>query len=663
METNLTNRVRNLRFRRISKLTPLFEAISNALHAIALAGRQPGRIHVDIVRDTSQGHLDLAAADYPVRDIVVTDSGVGFTQENYDAFGVLDTDIKRQYGSKGIGRLFWLKVFDRVEIESVFDDDGRLMKRSFAFVLPDGVIEHQCAEAAKTDSPGTRVTLVGLKEPYRRAYRMDAGAFREAILHHFMSFFVTQFVPAITIKDGADEVEIDADSLPEVDSETFEIKGWQFRIIHMRLSEETTTSHSVHFCAADRVVKSKGVADLIGNFTRKPLREGGLDYYYAGYVMSDELTERVAAERDDFLIEDKVEDLLFERSLSWQEIEQEVAPRVAAWLERPLEELRKARDRRVEHVFSAEVPELSYLRRVEAQTLSNIPLDATEKDIALSANRLHFEKRRNVVEKLNHSLEAIGVDELSDFETFRTRFADEIIELSEVGQADLASYMFYRQKVLSILLRAVQLKPEGGFEKEKVVHSLLFPRFQDSDGASIYDGHNLWILDEGLTFEGYVASDLPLKDHKLLVCNSDERPDIAVYGLNFGINVPSQPFDHITIVELKRPGVKLGKRNPIQQIYDYIDDIRAGKVRDIDGLELKVTASTRYFGIVLCDAINEAVEKAAERENLLREADGMGWHGSNGAYNLYLRVVPFRSLYEQAFRRHQKFFETMGLGR
>jgi hypothetical protein len=292
-----------------------------------------------------------------------------------------------------------------------------------------------------------------------------------------------------------------------------------------------------------------------------------------------------------------------------------------------------------------------------------MPLDASEKEIALSANRLHFEKRRNVVEKLNHTLDAMEVEDLSDFETFRAKFADEIIELSEVGQADLASYMFYRQKVLAILLRAVRLNPDGGFEKERVVHSLLFPRFQDSEGASIYDGHNLWLLDEALTFEAYVASDVPLKDHKLLISSSDERPDIVAYGLKFGINEPAQPFDHITIIELKRPGVKLGKRNPIQQIYDYIDDIRVGKIRDADGLELKVTGSTRFFGIVLCDAINETVEKAAQQANLLREADGLSWHGSNAAYNLYLRVVSFRSVYEHAFRRHRKFFETMGLGR
>jgi hypothetical protein len=663
METNLTNRVRNLRFRRISKLTPIFEAISNALHAIALGESEPGRIQVEIIRDKRQGHFELPEAEFPVRDIIVTDSGVGFTQENYEAFGVLDTDIKRKYGSKGIGRLFWLKVFDRVEVESIFTDGKQLMKRSFAFVLPDGVIEHRCTNAASSDRPGTRVALLGVKDPFRRAYRVDAGSFREAILHHFMSFFVTQFVPVIEIKDGATNVEINKESLPEVESETFEAKGWKFRIIHMRLSEESASSHAVHFCAADRVVKSRSVADLLGNFTRRALRDAGQEYFYAGYVMSDELTERVAAERDDFLIEDTVEDLLFEQSLSWQEIEQEVAPRVSAALSKPLEELRKARDERVDEVFSEQIPELSYLRRVEPQMFSNMALDASEKEIALNANRLHFEKRRNVVEKLNHTLDSMDVEGLSDFETFRTKFADEIIELSEVGQADLASYMFYRQKVLSILLKAVQLKSDGSFEKERVVHSLLFPRFQDSEGASIYDGHNLWLLDEALTFESYIASDVPLKDHKVLVSNSDEKPDIVAYGLNFGINVATQPFDHITIIELKRPGVKLGRRNPIEQIYDYIDDIRAGKVRDVDGLEVKVTASTRFFGIVLCDAINDVVEKAAQREKLLREADGLGWHGSNAAYNLYLRVVSFRAVYEHGFRRHQKFFETMGLGR
>ncbi len=370
----------------------------------------------------------------------------------------------------------------------------------------------------------------------------------------------------------------------------------------------------------------------------------------------------MAAERDDFQIEERVEDLFHDRSVAWQEIEEEVAQRVETWLQAPLTALRQARDERVDRVFTHKVPELTYLRRLGIEEMDNFPIDASESEIALRVNKLHFEKRRTVVERLDATLESLETDDLGRFEEFRTKFAGEILALSEVGQAHLSAYMLYRQKVLSILLRAVQFKEgEPHFEKEKVVHSLFFPRFQDSEGASIYDGHNLWLLDETLAFEDYIASDIKLSEHKLLLSDSDARPDIAAYGLHFSTNRPSHAFDHITIVEFKRPGKKFGRDNPIHQIYDYVDDIRVGKVRDFDGLELKTNRQTRFFGIVLCDAINEQMVTAAKREKLLPEADGLSWHGSNPDYNLYLRVVSFRQIYELAFRRHQKFFEHLGL--
>jgi hypothetical protein len=227
----------------------------------------------------------------------------------------------------------------------------------------------------------------------------------------------------------------------------------------------------------------------------------------------------------------------------------------------------------------------------------------------------------------------------------------------------LSAYMLYRQRVLAIMLKMVQFADDGtGFEKEKAIHSLFFPRFQDSEGAQIYDGHNLWLLDEALAYEGYIASDVKLSDHKLLISDSDSRPDIVAYGIQFAISVPARPFDHITIIEMKRPGRKMEKNfNPVQQIYNYIDDIRNGKIRDFDGLEIKTNEHTRFTGIVLCDTMNESVRTAAKREKLILESDGLSYHGSNPEYNLYIRVVPFRQVYEQAQLRLKNFFDRLGL--
>ncbi len=664
METNLKNRVRNLRFQRVSRLTPLFEAVSNSLHAVGATTRNEGQIRVSLERaDQEEMSAGLGESIKPIVNIIITDNGEGFTEKNWAAFKELDTGNKEQLGSKGIGRLFWLKVFDRAEVNSVYRDGSTLRRRKFLFRLPDGIVDESDEACPPRTRVQTSVTLSGLKATYARSYRINANDFRDAVLHHFLSFFVTQFVPDIEFLEGKHvAARIDRTSLPKVDEDPFEIKGIDFKLIHMRLAKENAASHSVHFCAADRVVKSRSLAEVLGNFTKRQIEDGEDTYYYGGYVLSQELNDSVAAERDEFQIEERVEDLFGEMHVSWQEIEAEVAKRVETWLAEPLSALRKARDERVENVFAHTVPELAYLRRIQAEELDDIALDASERDIALSANRLHFEKRRSVVQRLDATLRNLEVSDLGRFDDFRNKFASEILELSEVGQADLSAYMLYRQKVLSILLKAVQFKEDtNNFEKEKVVHSLFFPRFQDSEGAAIYDGHNLWLLDEALAFEGYIASDVMLSEHKLLVNDSAARPDIAAYGLHFGIPALARPFDHITIIEFKRPGRKFGRDNPIQQIYDYIDDIRAGKVRDLNGLEVSANAQTRFVGIVLCDALNEQMVTAAKREKLLPEADGLSWHGSNADYNLYLRVVSFRQVYDLARMRHQKFFEQLGL--
>jgi hypothetical protein len=83
----------------------------------------------------------------------------------------------------------------------------------------------------------------------------------------------------------------------------------------------------VHFCAADRVVTSRNLNDLLGNFTRQRIQEDGLAYFYAGYVTSPELTEQVEAERDDFQIEERAADLFSNKMLSLEEIEAEVVER------------------------------------------------------------------------------------------------------------------------------------------------------------------------------------------------------------------------------------------------------------------------------------------------------------------------------------------------
>jgi light-regulated signal transduction histidine kinase (bacteriophytochrome) len=105
-------------------LQPLFEAISNAIHSTqgkyGDAVSQGGRVDVNVVLERKK---DAVA-------ITVEDNGFGLDAKNFKAFQTTDTDNKIAYGGKGVGRLLWLDCFQRVYVESVFDDGGQLKRRN-----------------------------------------------------------------------------------------------------------------------------------------------------------------------------------------------------------------------------------------------------------------------------------------------------------------------------------------------------------------------------------------------------------------------------------------------------------------------------------------------------------------------------------------------------
>src|SRR5262249_30269427 len=78
---DLRGRLRNIPFRPVQCLNPLFEAIVNSVDSIEDAGRENGRIDVRIVRHREQGMITVdgkPADEYPISGFEVEDNGEGF---------------------------------------------------------------------------------------------------------------------------------------------------------------------------------------------------------------------------------------------------------------------------------------------------------------------------------------------------------------------------------------------------------------------------------------------------------------------------------------------------------------------------------------------------------------------------------------------------------
>lgn len=103
-------------------LQPLFEAVSNPMFGIEDRYRD----------DVAKGRIDITVtklADPRRIEILIADDGMGLDADRYAAFCEVDTDFKKSKGCKGVGRLFWLDAFDRIEVDSTYGLSGGVAER------------------------------------------------------------------------------------------------------------------------------------------------------------------------------------------------------------------------------------------------------------------------------------------------------------------------------------------------------------------------------------------------------------------------------------------------------------------------------------------------------------------------------------------------------
>ena len=134
IRTNLKGRLRNTNLALNQSLMPVFEAVVNSIHAIEERGlaMEDGKIVLNIERE----YPNLVDDTHVLPDITgfkIEDNGCGFNNVNYQSFSELDSEHKADKGCRGVGRLLWLKVFNKIKINSSYLEDGIIQDRNFEF--------------------------------------------------------------------------------------------------------------------------------------------------------------------------------------------------------------------------------------------------------------------------------------------------------------------------------------------------------------------------------------------------------------------------------------------------------------------------------------------------------------------------------------------------
>lgn len=679
IQTNLQGRLRNTPLPLTSGLLPLFEAVVNSIHAIEEGGVPPqdGLIRVRISRAPAQASLTLEEekkrrGPEPQGEILgftVTDNGIGFNDENFLAFQTLDTDHKVNKGCRGIGRLLWLKAFEKVEVNSRFvNNENGLIRRAFVFDAFAGVHRESLVEMPGETGAGTSVTLTGFDKKYRKYAYKSTEAIANAIFEHCLWYFVRVGGTSRIIVEDEDE-SIDLDDVFEnhmhssAVPEEIKIKGETFNLLHIKLRTTSSTTHGVAYCADNRLVLQERLGGKISGLHGKLTDDRG-DFIYVCYVSANILNESARPERTGFDLAIDVGDLFADSEIGWEDIRASVSGRASAHLAPHLEAVKQKSRERVHTFVSTQAPRYRpIVARIPDEALMVDP-DISDKELDLTLHR-HLADIEAQMLSEGHDLMKVKENESSN--DYRARLTHYLKTAEDIKKSDLANYVAHRKVVLDLLEAAIQRKSDGRYVREEVIHGLIMPMQTDSKEVFL-DSCNLWLVDERLAFHDYLASDKPLSATPITGSSENKEPDIMALNVFDNPMVvaegQSMPMASIVVVEIKRPmrnDARAGEiDDPIEQALGYLERVRNGKVTTASGRPIPRSEDIPGFCYVVCD-ITPSIEKRCLMHDLTRTSDGLGFFTFKQNFKAYVEVISFDRLINMAKERNRMFFDKLGL--
>lgn len=678
MKINFPNYVETMKLPSAKILYPLFEAISNSIDSIEEQKTENGVIIITLER-LGQGILlgneEENKELLPIVNIIIEDNGIGFNEDNFAAFSEINTMCKKSKGGKGIGRVVWLKTFDHAEIESVyFDGNNHKVYRSFKFVCKDEAIESEKSEEAADDADiNTRVSLVNCKKEFQESMPKKRSAIAEEIIIHFLPNFMVSTMPSIILKEkGLDEIDLwdkfESYIFETAQRDSFIIGNQEFNICHTKTKyhSQRNKEHKVFYVANRRVVETRILnSDKIANLPTK-LQIDDDEYIYVGYVESPYLDQNVNPSRYAFDIPDSpVGNVLFDQ-VDWESIEEKVESSIGNYLSSYLVQAKIEKDEKIRKFINEKAPNYSYIYNQHKDLIDNIPLKTIERgNIEQELTRIHVNLRSKLAEEVDNVMR-ISDDEIRSSAELKEKVKSLLERIDPTGKADLAEYIIHRKLVLQLFEKALKIKDDGKFEKEDVIHKYVFP-IKKSTEEITYKEHNLWLLDERLAYNTYIASDKPFSNisgyEDLTGEGLRKRPDI--YAYTFSTVEPDNtwsPFRSLDLFEFKRPmrDDYSPDENPYDQIKSYLKIIRQGNATTKDKRSFSVLEGGLIYCHVICD-YTETLRDLLKDENFSQVGNQDWYIYYHQAYNAFIDVKSFDLVLEIASKRNQILFDKLGL--
>jgi hypothetical protein len=651
--------------RDISIYTPVVEMIVNAVQAIEETGRADGHVHVRVIRGLQP---ELETGLQPVIGFEFEDNGVGFTDAHRDSFDTLYTGLKIVQGGKGFGRFTALKYFDEVQIRSVYASGDAFRCRTFSMGKGNEIIVSEKDEPSDKEDSGTVVTLSRLitRSEFEKTLVPIAKNIVEKLLPYF--FATDHSCPEVTISemDGSDpirlndfvsnelsasfrEIELDCHSFTLGQQEAEEEFLVRLFKVYSPGNQKSRVSLVAHKREASHVSLDRHVPEFVDEFYDREgegENESTRNFVVKIYVSAEYLDKNVSLERDGFQF--PKESGMFD--IGQLQIEQTAAAIARDAMGTEINSRREKKRQRVQEF----VDEKPWHRSIASDLdLSDLPYRPSDDEIDAF---LHTEKFKQETAIRRDAKTILEHNSLRDRQLKVAELAEKI---SESSKDELIHYVALRRLILDLLEKSLEIDESGAHSPEGLVHDIIFPRKGDSDSTD-FEHHNLWMIDERLSFATFVASDQALKG------GVSDRPDILAFGNRVSFREGNEASNPITIVEFKRPQrddfVNLtGKDDPVQQVIRYVNALREGDYKTPKGRQVLVAENTPFYGYIVLDITSKTEKWLRDERNFTPMPDRLGWFCWFNNINLYMEVLSWDKLHRDAERRNKFFFYKLGI--
>ena len=341
--------------------------------------------------------------------------------------------------------------------------------------------------------------------------------------------------------------------------------------------------------------------------------------------------------------------------LSLDTIHQEVVQNTKNKLGEYLEPIKEENRNYIQRYINEESPQYKHIVKYGREKLEELHADMTNEEIEIALFKI--EHKLDLYIKLK-SKEIFNASSTLDSDEYKEKYQDFFEKVIDSNKTKLADYVLHRKTILDIYEQALTF--DDAYEREDRIHQLIYPMREISDNVKDME-HNLWLIDERLSYHYFLASDKPMSQISEDIKNN-KRPDLMIFNQPNAFAEGDDDLTSVVIVEFKRPmrDNYTDKDNPVSQVLGYIEDIQDGKIKSLQGRPIDVRENTPFYVYIVCD-ITPTLKKIMRRADFKLTPDGKGYFNFQKEYNAYIEVLSFDKILNDSKKRNRVLFEKLDI--